>query len=140
MVVNLEKVLITSQETIMENLNHTMHDIDIQVDKHLTTVATQLNLVTTNISETCQFYESQIKSEQDLKTTIAEAVSIITQEAIDEHINPRFANQLKAIDDATMEAIANITKDHIMKTQNPVKTKNPPPTPWSQRAVSTTGL
>ena len=130
MVVNLEKVLVITQEATMAKLHNTMHDMDIQVDKHLKTIGTQLNLVTTTISETCQFYESQIKSyckqeEEDLKSTRAEAVSIVTQEAIDDHINPRFDDHLKAIDEATAEAIATITKEH-KNAHHPVRTNNPP--------------
>jgi hypothetical protein len=144
MVANLEKVVATNQvksRASLTTLHQTMQDVDSQVDKHLKHVEIQLHSVSTTISETCQFYESQIKSfckqdEEDLESTIAKVVTIITQEAIDEHINPKLAEQIHAIDKATKEAI---TKVEQKKAQNPVRTNNLPPTPWSQRVSSAAG-
>jgi hypothetical protein len=116
MIANLEKVVATTQaksRASLTTLHQTMQDVDSQVDKHLKHVEIQLHSVSTTISQTCQFYEYQLISfcqqeEEDLKSTIAEVVTILTQEAIEEHINPKLAEHIHAIDEATKEALTKM--------------------------------
>jgi septal ring factor EnvC (AmiA/AmiB activator) len=80
MVANLEIVVTMTQENsknTIATMNHTMQDMNLQADQHLVNVGKQLNHVTATISETWQYYESQIKSyckqeEEYLKEIIAE--------------------------------------------------------------------
>jgi hypothetical protein len=76
--------MVTHLELVLAIANH---DVNDQVDQHIKNMGTQLQHTTSTISETCQFYESRIKSyctqeEEDLKDTIAKVLMTLNQETM----------------------------------------------------------
>lgn len=91
--------MVTHLELVLTTANH---DVYNQLDQHIKTMETQFQHAISTISETCQFYESQIKSyctkeEEDLKDTIAKVLITLTQETIDDHISSRLDQQSRIL-------------------------------------------
>jgi hypothetical protein len=129
----------TSMDTIVINAQKQLNQARIQAEHHMNPVEQKMENMNTTISETCQYFESQVKSyckkeEEDLRETISEAIVHLTQEAINENVNPVLQDHLKAIELTANEAITELKKESLKcSSYTSTPSQKLPPTPWSQR-------
>jgi hypothetical protein len=119
----------------IKEINNTMDAVQKDIQSHVNRLDTHKNETIIHIHDTCQYYESKIKlycenKGADLKETITEIITTITQSAVDEHITPFFNKQIQQIKETAQTTILEISD--VKRNAN----KPLPKTPWSQNKQS----
>jgi hypothetical protein len=128
----------TSMDTIVNDAQKHLNQARLQAEHHMNHVAQKMENMNTTLSETCQYFESKVKSyckkeEEDLRETISEAIVHLTQEAINEHVNTVLHDHLEAITLTAHEAITELKKESLKcSSSTTTPSQKLPPTPWSQ--------
>jgi hypothetical protein len=129
----------TTTDTIISNAYEQLSHLQQQNEQHLKAIEQKMANMSITISETCQYYESQIKSyckqeEEEMKEAISEAIVSITQEAIDNNINLVLQEHLHTIQDAANEVVTDIKQEKLKASQSSSpQPQKLPPTPWNHR-------
>jgi hypothetical protein len=129
----------TTTDTIISNAYEQLSHLQQQNEQHLKAIEQKMANMSITISETCQYYESQIKSyckqeEEEMKEAISEAIVSITQEAIDNSINLVLQEHLHTIQDAANEVVTDIKQEKLKASQSSSpQPQKLPPTPWNHR-------